>query len=194
MSVDSDQQNPLNSFPRRFRDKDSPTTSAPDAAPGCRIAPRSSPDKPHRRPGCCFRDRLGIVVVVLVRLHIGPHIFRRPPPGSCGPWCQAPAQGDACRSRLPSPQHKAPSCRRSPPHRHDEGDGAEPRRRSRRARRLQTFLPRSIPSTNIDIGPFLSRSKQSNRNGSLQREAGYPIITTTTIREPATIQSKRETL
>lgn len=33
----------------------------------------------------------------------------------------------------------------------------------------QHTIARSIPSTNVDIGPFLSRSKQSNPNGSLQR-------------------------
>jgi hypothetical protein len=37
-------------------------------------------DEPHRRPSCCFRDPLGVAIVVLLRLGVGPDIFGRHQP------------------------------------------------------------------------------------------------------------------
>ena len=37
-------------------------------------------DKPHRRPGRRLRDPLGVAIVVLLRLDIGPDIFGRHQP------------------------------------------------------------------------------------------------------------------
>ena len=37
-------------------------------------------DEPHRRPRRRFRDPLGVAIVVLLRLDIGPHIFGRHQP------------------------------------------------------------------------------------------------------------------
>jgi hypothetical protein len=42
--------------------------------------PHRQLDEPHRRPRCSLGDRLGIPVVVLLRLHVGPHVFRRHQP------------------------------------------------------------------------------------------------------------------
>ncbi len=49
-------------------------------------------DKAHRRPRRRFRDPLGVAIVVLLRLDVGPGIFRRHQPDVVAVSCEHPTE------------------------------------------------------------------------------------------------------
>ena len=82
---------------------------------------------------------------------LGAHIFRRQQADLVSLAGQTPGPDGARRSTPPSPQRNAP------PHPTSQNN----RPQASKPARLQEFLPRSIPTTPMSIGPFLSLSNQS---------------------------------
>jgi hypothetical protein len=69
-------------------------------------------DEAHRRPRRGFGDRLGIPLVVLLRLHVGLHVLGRHQPHIMTLLTQDTAEMGGRRSRLPSPSRRPAAFRR----------------------------------------------------------------------------------
>src|SRR5271165_6427497 len=104
-------------------------------------------DKAHRRPGHRLCDPLGVAIVVLLRLDVGPDIFGRHQPdvvavgGEHAAEMMSPAAGlhpDNARRKLLRQSNQRLRLITTAP------DASSPTT-------LQTFLPRSTPSTEISI-------------------------------------------
>jgi hypothetical protein len=77
-------------------------------------------NKPHCRPHRSLRDCLGAEIVVLLRLHIGPHVFRRRESNLMPPSGEHPAQMMRAAARLHRdnalPKTRRETLKRTAPH------------------------------------------------------------------------------